>query len=156
MDPGEPALLFQAIPAQLKPDSRARRELAAFATALSRDVADGRPFNCLVTNDKALRKLNKDFLGHDYATDVLSFPAEGSSRLGDLAISAERAQAQADEFGHSLIDELRVLMLHGVLHLVGFDHETDKGRMKREERKWRVQFELPNTLISRVGTGPKR
>ena len=92
------------------------------------------------------------FRGKDYATDVLSFPAEPSDarHLGDLAISTLRARAQAREFGHSTEDELRILMLHGVLHLLGHDHETDRGRMARVESRWRKELGLPNGLIERA------
>jgi probable rRNA maturation factor len=73
-----------------------------------------------------------------------------SGHLGELAISVERADAQANSFGHSRVDEIRVLMLHGLLHLAGMDHETDRGAMSRAEKKWRSYFALPATLISRA------
>jgi len=94
--------------------------------------------------------LNKQFLGQDYATDVLSFPSGMPGHLGELAISVERAEEQANSFGHTLVDEIRVLMLHGLLHLAGMDHETDRGAMSRAESKWRSHFDLPVTLISRT------
>lgn len=150
MDPGEPALLFKAVPVELRPDTKDKRALKAFASELANQIGQGRAFSCLITGDPQLRKLNREFLGHDYATDVLSFPSGDASELGDLAISAQRAQSQAEEFGHSLFDELRILMLHGVLHLAGFDHENDGGEMKRAERKWRETFDLPNTLTGRM------
>lgn len=110
-------------------------------------------FLCLITDDSELRQLNRCFLGHDFPTDVLSFPAGSTFEgLGEIAISLERAQAQADEFGHSCLDEVRVLLLHGVLHLSGFDHESDRGEMARAERKWRAYFGLPPTLIARGKT----
>jgi len=96
-----------------------------------------------------LRRLNREFRGKDYPTDVLSFPGS-DGHLGDLAISAARARAQAREFGHTTEDELRILMLHGVLHLMGMDHEADNGRMARAERRWRRELGLPNGLIERV------
>ncbi len=89
-------------------------------------------------------------MGHDYATDVLSFPSAGNGDLGELAISAERAAVQAEHFGHSRLDEIRVLMLHGVLHLTGLDHERDRGKMARAEGRWRTEFQLPGTLIART------
>jgi probable rRNA maturation factor len=91
-----------------------------------------------------LRRLNREFRGEDYATDVLSFPPE------DIAISFDRAGAQADELGHSLEDELRILMLHGLLHLAGMDHETDSGEMARVELRWRQRLGLPVGLIERA------
>jgi probable rRNA maturation factor len=120
-------------------------------------VARGCAFDCLITNDAELRRLNREFLGKDAATDVLSFPAgpvpngRGSEgRLGDLAISLPRARAQAAALGHNLELELRVLILHGVLHLAGMDHETDSGRMARAEKGWRIRLGLPAGLIERV------
>ncbi len=136
---------FRRIPADVRP-----RAIQSFARKLEREVAKGARFDCLVTGDAELRRLNAQFRGKDYATDVLSFPgAEG--HLGDLAISAARAKTQAREFGHSTEDELRILMLHGVLHLLGMDHETDNGRMARAERRWRRELGLANGLIERVG-----
>ncbi len=70
--------------------------------------------------------------------------------MGDIAISYARARVQARRFGHAPEDELRILMLHGVLHLVGLDHETDSGKMARAERRWRVRLGLPNGLIERT------
>src|SRR5579862_3975218 len=109
-----------------------RRSVERFALRLQNDVAKGRAFDCLITGDADLRRLNRDFLGKDYTTDVLSFPAAGpSARLGDLAISLGRARVQSRQFGHNLDHEVRILMLHGLLHLLGMDHETDDGRMAR-------------------------
>jgi probable rRNA maturation factor len=140
---------FRRIPADVRP-----RSIQAFARKLERQVAKGARFDCLITGDSELRRLNLQFRGKDYATDVLSFPAgplpNGRGSVGDLAISIMRAKAQAREFGHSTEDELRILMLHGVLHLLGMDHEADKGRMARAERRWRRELGLPNGLIERV------
>jgi probable rRNA maturation factor len=136
---------FRRIPADVRP-----RVIQSFARKLEREVAKGARFDCLVTGDAELRRLNAQFRGKDYATDVLSFPGS-EGHLGDLAISAVRARAQAREFGHSTEDELRILMLHGVLHLLGMDHEADNGRMARAERGWRRELGLPNGLIERVG-----
>ena len=137
-------MTFRRIPADVRP-----RAVRLFARRLEREVAKGGRFDCLITGDAELRRLNLSFRGKDYATDVLSFPSAGG-HLGDLAISAMRARAQAREFGHSTEDELRILMLHGVLHLLGHDHETDAGRMARMERRWRRELGLPNGLIERA------
>jgi probable rRNA maturation factor len=120
-----------------------------FARKLQREVTRGRAFDVLITGDAELQKLNREFRGKDYPTDVLSFPGV-TPHLGDLAISAARARAQAREFGHSTEDEIRILMLHGVLHLTGLDHETDSGAMARAEKRWRTRLGLPNGLIERV------
>jgi metalloprotein, YbeY/UPF0054 family len=128
-----------------------RAALREFARTLQSSVAAGREFNCLITDDAELQRLNREFLGHDYPTDVLSFPSgENEGFLGEMAISADRAAQQAFEFGHSIEDEIRILMLHGILHLLGFDHETDAGEMAKAERRWRKTFQLSKSLIERV------
>jgi probable rRNA maturation factor len=151
-EPPSSIVLFRRVPANVRPVA-----LERFARLLRDDVADGRPFECLITNDRELHKLNLDFRGKDAATDVLSFPSSGTSDtaspkpiLGSLAISWQRAAAQAREYGHSLESELRILMLHGLLHLLGMDHETDRGRMARMESRWRLRLRLPDGLIERA------
>jgi len=145
-------VLFRRAPAELN-----RRNLERFARTLRGEVAKGASFTCLITGDAALRRLNRDFLGKDYPTDVLSFPnAQSSAFLGEIAISAARARAQAAAFGHSLENEVRILMLHGLLHLVGMDHETDRGQMQRAEARWRQRLALPQGLIERrAGFSPR-
>jgi probable rRNA maturation factor len=151
MSPGGSTVLFRALPRKLRFTITEKRQLKSFAQRLSQAVAEGRKFTCLITSDDELRLLNSQFLQHDYATDVLSFPSNvAEDELGELAISVDRAEAQAQEFGHSCLDEVRLLMLHGVLHLTGMDHESDNGEMARAERKWRLQLSLPDTLISRT------
>jgi len=118
---------------------------------MERDAAAGRHFTCLITHDGELQRLNREFLHKDYPTDVLSFPSPGPDGfLGEIAISFERASAQAAEHGHSLEDEIGILMLHAVLHLLGMDHEKDRGRMARTEREYRSRLGLPEGLIERV------
>jgi probable rRNA maturation factor len=107
----------------------------------------------LLADDATLKRLNKTFRGKNKATDVLSFPAgdaNGSGVAGDLAISLETAARQAAEFGHSLRDEVRVLMLHGTLHLAGFDHESDDGEMAAREAVLRHELRVVTSLIARV------
>jgi rRNA maturation RNase YbeY len=216
-----------------KPASLDLVSLESFAEVLQKRVAGGREFHCLITGDAELQKLNQQFRGKDYPTDVLSFPAlnagetaqchilfsepdagvgrtpgsaagpltglvrkpgisglpeeadRGVGRglgspphknyvafgetacaatarvgqafsppirdsIGDIAISLGRARAQAKEWKHTIEDELRILMLHGVLHLSGLDHETDSGEMKRTEMRWRKKFGLTNGLIERA------
>jgi probable rRNA maturation factor len=156
MSPGDSTVLFRALPANLRLTSPEKRLLNQFSRTLSEDVVGGLPFTSLITNDRELQKLNKQFLGHDYATDVLSFPSGMPGHLGELAISVERAEEQANSFGHSRLDEIRLLMLHGLLHLTGMDHETDSGAMSRAESKWRSRFKLPIALISRSKLGKSR
>ena len=88
-------------------------------------------------SDKRIRELNRQFRGVDKATDVLSFPAEEDANLGDVAVSVDTAAVQAKENGLSLDDEIAQLILHGLLHLCGYDHETDDGEMNRLELKLR-------------------
>jgi len=105
----------------------------------------------LLTTDDGIRALNRRFRKKNKATDVLSFPVEaGFGLAGDLAISVETAARQAAEQGHRLSVELRVLMLHGLLHLAGYDHEVDDGAMARKERRLRAKLRLPQGLIERV------
>lgn len=111
----------------------------------------------LLTGDEEIRRLNRAFRGKDKATDVLSFPAGdgmGRSRMaGDLAISVETAAREAEQRGHALEVELRVLLLHGVLHLAGFDHEADSGEMERKENLLREKLGLQQGLIARAAAG---
>jgi len=107
----------------------------------------------LLTTDAAIRRLNRQFRGKNKATDVLSFPAEfpGPEPIaGDLAISVPTALRQAIERAHSLSTEIKVLILHGLLHLAGYDHETDAGQMARRERLLRARLRLPHGLIERT------
>jgi probable rRNA maturation factor len=140
------SLLFQVATPGL-----ARRGAKAFAKRLESEVAGGRSFCCLITNDKELRRMNRQFRKKDYATDVLSFPPENAadSVLGEIAISFDKATQQAEEHRHAVADEVALLMLHGVLHLLGMDHETDRGQMARAERQWRSSLGLPAGLIER-------
>jgi probable rRNA maturation factor len=107
----------------------------------------------LLSDDPTLRQLNKNFRGKDKPTDVLSFPAPtkfASKHAGDLAISLETAARQAATYGHTLRDEVRILLLHGLLHLHGEDHETDNGEMAAHEATLRRELGLPATLIERT------
>jgi len=146
MSGSEDPLLFLRAPRSLE-----RRGLRALARRLRDEVAAGGGFHCLLTDDRELRRLNREFLGKDYPTDVLSFPEPGPDGfLGEIAISVERAAEQAREHGHSTEQEISILMLHGVLHLVGMDHERDRGRMRRAEARWRAKLGLPGGLIERA------
>jgi probable rRNA maturation factor len=107
----------------------------------------------LLTTDRALRQLNKDFRGKNQPTDVLSFPAPtafAKKHAGDLAISIETAARQAKAFAHPTQDEIKILILHGLLHLAGEDHETDNGEMATREAALRRELRLPTTLIERA------
>ena len=139
MSPDDPHLLFR------HPSRRVRTTpLRDFLTELVKRLARDRAITCLITTDAELRRLNRQFRGKNYATDVLSFPPD------EMAISFDRAAAQAKELGHSLDAELRILMLHGLLHLIGMDHENDSGQMRRAESRWRKRLGLPAGLIERA------
>jgi probable rRNA maturation factor len=146
-------VLFRALPAKLRFSVKEKRSVVSFARTLALRVVRGHSFTCLITRDSELQRLNRAFLAHDYPTDVLSFPAsDAAGSLGEVAISADRVEVQAVAFGHPRIDEIRILMLHGVLHLAGMDHERDSGEMDRAERKWRRELNLPNGVIARALT----
>ncbi len=109
----------------------------------------------LLTSDVEIKRLNRTFRKKNKATDVLSFPAPEeifAEHAGDLAISLETAARQAESFGHSLNDEVRILLLHGLLHLAGMDHEADAGEMAEREAELRQALKLRNGLIERAGT----
>ncbi len=108
-----------------------------------------------LVSDARMRTLNRSYRNKDYATDVLSFPsfAKGTAAetfLGDIVIATGVAQRQADEVGHPVSTELKVLALHGLLHLLGYDHETDKGEMAKVEARLRKKAGLEEGLISRL------
>lgn len=129
------------------------RTLSRFLAAAQTAVRLKGQVTVLLTTDEAIRKLNRQFRGKNKATDVLSFPAEGPGAegiAGDVAISVTTAMGQAAEQGHSLSTEIKVLVLHGLLHLAGYDHEVDDGKMARRERKLRAQLKLPQGLIERA------
>jgi probable rRNA maturation factor len=111
--------------------------------------------NVLVTSSAAVQSLNRQFRGKNKATDVLSFPSllsmpyKSSRPAGDIAISADIAVQNARRIGHSAAVEVKILTLHGILHLAGFDHERDNGTMAREELKLRRVLKLPVGLIER-------
>jgi probable rRNA maturation factor len=148
-------LIEPAIEAKLGRAVR-RRGLTAFLAKAAAAVRLEGEISVLLTTDKRIRRLNREFRHKDKATDVLSFPAPaamgGHARAaGDLAISVEMAARQAEDAGHTLGAELEVLVLHGVLHLAGYDHEADDGQMARREAALRRRFGLRAGLIERSG-----
>ncbi|HEX4308582.1 MAG TPA: rRNA maturation RNase YbeY [Acidobacteriaceae bacterium] len=130
-----------------------QRALAAFLRQAAEAAGLAGQVSVLLTGDSHIRRLNREFRRKDHPTDVLSFPAaEPGPRAiaGDLAISVDTAARQATEFGHPLATELQILVLHGVLHLGGYDHEADGGQMARKEARLRRQFGLAAGLIERT------
>ncbi|MGH9475367.1 MAG: rRNA maturation RNase YbeY [Terriglobales bacterium] len=108
------------------------------------------PVAVRLMDDAAIRRLNCQFRFHNHATDVLSFPSSTSGHAGDIAISVETAARQARACGHDLDTELRILLLHALLHLAGMDHESDHGEMRARERLLRRRFGLPTGLLERT------
>jgi probable rRNA maturation factor len=134
-------------------DGLTEAQLRRFVTAARRSVRLRGDVSLLLTSSHRMRALNRSFRGKDKATDVLSFPAVdvvASTFAGDLAISVDIAAANARRLGHSTEDEIRVLILHGLLHLAGYDHETDGGEMALRESRLRTKLGLPVGLIART------
>ena len=138
--------------------SSAARGLGAWLSGAAPASARGE-VTVAIVSDGRMRSLNRSFRGKDYATDVLSFPFQraddaGSDgdHLGDVVIAAGVARKQAADAGHSVRTELRVLALHGLLHLLGYDHETDGRRMARVEARLRRRAGLEQGLIQRSAT----
>ena len=102
-------------------------------------------------NDDEMRKINREQRGIDKATDVLSFPYEQVSGglMGSVVISTDTASRVASELGHSIEREIALLFLHGVLHILGYDHEIDSGQMREKEKEVIEHFSLPDSLIIR-------
>ncbi len=146
-DPGEEPWYFENRQRKVAFDEHAVR---AFVGRIAKDIAQGREFAVVIGSDAALREANRRFRGVSRATDVLSFPDGENGRLGDLLLSAFRAKRQAADFGHAIEDELKILTLHGLLHLMGYDHESDAGEMRRAEKRLRRKYALPGGLLERA------
>lgn len=106
----------------------------------------------ILTNNSSIQKLNKEHRNIDKPTDVLSFPLEFDlphMPLGSIVISVDYAQEKANEFNHTLEEEITLLFIHGLLHLLGYDHEVDQGEHRAKEEELINTFNLPNSLIVR-------
>ncbi len=125
------------------------RKVRTFLAQLASDLAGGKQFTVVVSSDAALRRANRRFRNISRATDVLSFPDGEDGHLGDLLISAATAARQATQHGHSVEEEIQTLALHGMLHLNGYDHETEDGEMRGVEERLRRKYGLPASLIAR-------
>jgi len=106
----------------------------------------------IVVDNKSIQKLNREYRNVDKATDVLSFPYEEMpmAPLGSIIISMDYVSTKAKDFGHSQDDEFSLLFIHGLLHLLGYDHETDNGEMRQKEKSLIKEFRLPKSLIVRT------
>jgi probable rRNA maturation factor len=110
-----------------------------------------RDIELILTDDDEIKEINRQFRNKDKATDVLSFPLEDmpGMPLGSIVISIDTAKKGAEEFGHDTDDEIKLLFLHGLLHLLGYDHETDNGEMRKKEEEIIKKLNLPASLIIR-------
>ena len=127
--------------------------LEKIATVLSR-----RKIELIITDDESIQALNAEYRGKNSTTDVLSFPMENADiseelshfPLGSIVISADHVETKATHFGHTAENECALLFIHGLFHLLGYDHETDGGEMRRKEREIIQAFNLPDSLIIRT------
>ncbi len=137
------------------------REVARFAERARNAARLRGEVTVVLTSDREMRALNRQFRGKDKSTDVLSFPPlpnVADEFSGDIVISTEMAARNARRFGHGIAHELKVLVLHGMLHLAGYDHESDDGEMARREERLGRELGLRDGLIHRAGasTGQRR
>jgi probable rRNA maturation factor len=147
--PGKVVILRKSVPGLTE------STLSRFLLRAARPVRLKGTVNVLVTSSRELQTLNSRFRGKDKPTDVLSFaplPGLVNGLAGDIAISADIARQNARQLGHSAAAEIKILSLHGILHLAGYDHETDNGKMARREIKLRKLLGLPTGLIERSGS----
>jgi probable rRNA maturation factor len=126
-----------------------QRELGLFTAKARQSVGLRGELSVRITSSRELQELNRRFRHKNKPTDVLSFPSLAGAG-GDIAISRQIAASNAGALGHSLATELKILILHGLLHLAGFDHESDNGEMTTRESQLRRELGLPFGLIERT------
>lgn len=143
---GDPDLAVEVVSTPAAPVRGLGRWLQGVAPRRARGLV-----TIALVPDARVRALNRTYRRHDAVTDVLSFPAGEPGTLGDIVIATGVARRQAVAAGHSFGTEVRVLALHGLLHLLGYDHEQDDGRMRRVEERLRRRAGLPTGLIARAG-----
>jgi probable rRNA maturation factor len=136
--------------ARRKLSTSLQRSLQTFAARAQKATALQGEVAILLTDNAEIQQLNRDFRGKNKPTDVLSFPSDGEGIAGDIAISLDIAEQNGDALGHGTLTELQVLVLHGMLHLAGHDHETDNGEMATLEQKLREKLGLEHGLIERT------
>jgi len=115
------------------------------------DRLTNKTIELLVTDSESIKKLNREYRGKDRPTDVLSFPYEPTpmAPLGSIVINIDAVKEAANKYGHSPQEEFTLLFIHGLLHLLGYDHETDQGQMRQKEQELIEEFHLPQSLIIR-------
>jgi probable rRNA maturation factor len=116
------------------------------------DTLTCKDIELIITNNDEIQNINYEYRGKNSPTDVLSFPYEDMpmAPLGSIVISSEYVVQKAQEFGHTHADELTLLFIHGLLHLLGYDHEVDNGEMRKKEEELIQKFHLPKSLIVRT------
>jgi len=144
-----PSLLFDGnvVIMESKVGEVSPKALERFVGVVRRETHLQGEVNVLLAGDRKIRDLNRRFRHKDKTTDVLSFP---STNGGDIAISMPIAKASARALGHELAEEIKILILHGALHLKGHNHETDDGKMARAEQRLRKKLKLPLSLTERT------
>lgn len=133
-------------------DNRTSLEVdESFLNSIALTLSD-REIELIITSNEEIREINAQNRGIDKDTDVLSFPYEEMpmTPLGSIVISSSYVQTKAQEFGHKNSDELSLLFIHGLLHILGYDHEVDSGEMRAEEARLIEEFKLPKSLIIRT------
>jgi len=111
-------------------------------------------FELIIVDNDIIQSINKEYRNIDKPTDVLSFPLDivcDGMPIGSIIISADKVKEGAKIFNHSINDEFKLLLIHGLLHLIGYDHEVDNGEMRQKEKEIIEKFNLPLSLIVRVG-----
>lgn len=123
----------------------------SFLNSIATTLSD-KEIELLIVDEKEMQKINRKHRDVDKSTDVLSFAYEEmpNAPLGSIVISSWHIQAKANELGHTNDDETALLLIHGLLHLLGYDHETDDGQMREKEKDLIEKFNLPNSLIVRT------
>ena len=157
----KPSLLFLTDSLKMKPTiilkrpvkGLSRRALTEFVAQACRAAKLKGSLSVMLTDSREMRSLNSRFRGKKQATDVLSFPPPAlvDGFAGDIAVSLDIAERNARSLRHSVGQEVQILVLHGILHLAGYDHEGDQGEMAEKERRLRRRFKLPTGLIEREG-----
>ncbi len=133
-------------------DNRTSLEVnETFLNSIAKTFSD-REIELIITSNEEIKELNREYRSIDKDTDVLSFPYEEMpmSPLGSIVISSEYVESKAKELNHRNSDELALLFIHGLLHLLGYDHEVDSGEMREEEARLIEKFNLPKSLIIRT------
>jgi probable rRNA maturation factor len=133
-------------------DNQTEKTIDIAALERIAEALTDREIELLVTDDATIRGINSEYRQIDKATDVLSFPFEPMpmAPLGSIVISMDHVEKAAEAFGHSEAEETALLFIHGLLHLLGYDHECDNGEMREKERELIERFDLPQSLIVRT------